>query len=409
MIGCGNMAASHMHAYRRLASRGVNWFEIVAVCDPEISNATEFSKRLGEFFDAPKIYAQPQEMLASESLDCVDTSTPHFLHHTIALQAMDAGLDVMVEKPLGVTMKAARLMCDGAERTQRILATAEQVRRWTGPRAVKWAIDEGLIGRPQAFFIHASGGTVDHSPDSAEPQGQHTWRNDKLTGGGGPIFDGGVHTADLLIHLFGDLEKVYASVDRLRSAPSRGANGDAIMPTVEDTSIAQMTFANGVIGTWTLASCVGERVVHTIYYGSDGSISAADGGGFPLTPRLQRWNGDVSESQELIQMFVESLDAEEKERLFPQAVMDDPITAKRQGGYHNEEGDYGVALECYDFLCAVRDRRPPEIDGWAGRAAQAVPEAFFESSHLGEAVRIADVVSGEVDGYQAEINERWGL
>ena len=85
---------------------------------------------------------------------------------------------------------------------------------------------------------------------------------------------------------------------------------------------------------------------------------------------------------------------------FPQASL---------GGYHNEEGDYGVALECYDFLCAVRDRRPPEIDGWAGLAAQAVPEAFFESSHLGEAVRIADVVSGEVDGYQAEINERWGL
>ena len=61
------------------------------------------------------------------------------------------------------------------------------------------------------------------------------------------------------------------------------------------------------------------------------------------------------------------------------------------------------------FLCAVRDRKPPETDGWAGLAAQAVPEAFFESSYLGEAVRVDDVMSGEVEGYQAEINERRGL
>ena len=68
-----------------------------------------------------------------------------------------------------------------------------------------------------------------------------------------------------------------------------------------------------------------------------------------------------------------------------------------------------MALECYDFLCAVRDRRPPEIDGWAGLKAQAVPEAIFESSHLGEAVRLEGVLSGAVEGYQAEINKRWGL
>ena len=408
MIGCGNMAASHMHGYRRLAKRGVDWFEVAAVCDPQIDNARQFAASLGELLPTPTVYAGFEEMLDSESLHCIDTSTPHFLHHTIAVRSMEAGLDVMVEKPLGVTIKAARRMCDCAERTGRILSTAEQVRRWTGPRAVKWAIDAGHIGQPQAFFIHASGGTTEHPPGSDEPHGSHSWRQDKITGGGGPIFDGGVHTADLLLHLFGDLETVYATVDRFRRAPNRGPAGEAIAPTVEDTSIAQLTFASGVVGTWTSASTTGERFAHTVYYGSAGSIAAADGG-YPVAPRLQRWNGDVIGAPELIRMFVESLDDDEKERLFPKAVMDDPVTAKRGSGYHNEEGDYGVALECYDFLCAVRDRRPPEIDGWAGLKAQAVPEAFFESSHLGEAVRVEDVMSGAVDGYQAEINKRWGL
>ncbi|MBI4552590.1 MAG: Gfo/Idh/MocA family oxidoreductase [Candidatus Latescibacteria bacterium] len=399
LVGCGGMAKAHLDAYQTLRQRGVAWFEIVAVCDPVEGSARAFARQTGEFQETPAtVYTDLDAMLARERLHCIDTASPHYLHHTIAIACMEAGLDVMVEKPLGVTMKAARLMCACAERTKRILATAEQVRRWLGPRAVKWALDQGLIGRPQFFFMHSSGGVSTRSPDATEPVGTFTWRHDKLTGGGGGVFDAGVHHADLLLYLFGEVEAVYAFTGTVNPVPLRKPDGSLTVATIEDTTVAHLTFANGVVGTWTWPGSRGHRISYLVYYGSHGSIFSEQG--YPLMPRLERWNGEVIEPDNLKRMYIDSLDAETRERLFPRVVVEDPVTA---------EGDYGVALECYDYLCAVRDRRPPELDGWAGLRAQAIPEGFFESSHLRQAVRIEDVVNGTVDGYQREINERLGL
>ncbi len=406
-VGCGQMGHSHLNAYRRLVRRGADFFDIVAVCDPAVDSAAEFKQCIEGFQEAPvTVYSDLEEMLEHEALHCVDTASPHFLHHTIATTCIEAGLDVMVEKPLGLTIKAARLMCETAKKNGRILATAEQVRRWTGPRTVKWALDQGLIGAPRSFFMHNSGGIRDEDPDAAGPPSRFTWRQDKITSGGW-ILDGGVHHADLLLYLFGPVETVYAFTASVEQAELRKLEGHVVAGAgAESSNIAQLYFAGGVVGTWTQAGRVGRQINHLVYYGSRGSIFSERG--YPVDPQLQRWNGEIVEAEALKTMFVESLDEEEREQLFPRAVLDDPVRAQT-AGYYDEEGDYGVALECYDFLCAVRERRPPELDGWAGLEAQAIPEGFFESSHLGQVVRIADVVDGKVENYQREINDHWGL
>ena len=69
----------------------------------------------------------------------------------------------------------------------------------------------------------------------------------------------------------------------------------------------------------------------------------------------------------------------------------------------------GFALEIYDFLTAVRDGRPPEIDGDQGLRAKAIALAIYESNATGQAVRVKDVLDGTVDTYQRPINEKWGI
>lgn len=90
-------------------------------------------------------------------------------------------------------------------------------------------------------------------------------------------------------------------------------------------------------------------------------------------------------------MYLDTLSDEEEARLFPHGLED------------------GFALEIYDFIDAIQNRRPPEVDGWTGLQAKAISIAIYESGYSGDVVTIADVLNGKVNGYQQEIDEHWGL
>lgn len=399
-IGCGGMAGAHLNGYLELKRRGIDIFDIVALADPVEANTAKFAERISEVQKSPEIkqYTDYEKMLDEGDLDAVDICTPHFLHHTNAIACFEAGVDAIVEKPLGVTVKAGKKMVESAKENGRILAVAEQVRRWMGPRVVAWAIHSGLIGKPRMFFAQTMGGA---SVDPANPirDRQLTWRGYKLTGGGGPIFDFGVHYIDLLIHLFGDVETVYAHTGRFGELKFKDADGNIVEPTVEDTSIATMKFKSGVVGTWNWSHIVpGKSLSYTVYYGSAGSIYS--GGVYPNGPELQLWDGSEKDTHELIMDFLSSVDEDTIHKYFPPELLPDPANLK---------GDYGVMLEVYDFLVAVRDRRRPELDGWDGLKAQAIPIAFFESSTCGQAVKVDDILSERIDTYQQEINDKWEI
>ncbi|MFQ5799878.1 MAG: Gfo/Idh/MocA family protein, partial [Bacteroidota bacterium] len=315
-----------------------------------------------------------------------------------AIACFESNVDAIVEKPLGVTVRAGKRMVQAAKEHGKILAVAEQVRRWIGPRTVAWAIHSGLIGTPRMFFAQTTGGA---KIDPANPvrDRQLTWRQSKRTGGGGPIFDFGVHYADLLIYLFGDVESVYAHTEKFANLKYRDSDGNTAEPTVEDTSIASLKFKNGVVGTWNWSGVApGKSFRFTIYYGSSGSIYSE--GVYPNGPQLQLWDETTKNTQEFINEFLSAIDETTTHRYFPPELFPEP--AKVSGGY-------GVTLEVYDFLNAVRERRRPELDGWDGLKAQAVPIAFFESAGCGQAVNMDDILSERVDTYQQEINDKWQI
>ncbi len=402
-IGCGGISRWHLDfGYRELAERGFDDFTIAATCDVRKEVAEEYADVVAEFQGTrPEAFGSVEEMLAGVELDGVDICTPHSHHHTTAVPCLEAGVNVMVEKPIGVTVKATRMILDAAERNGVIATTAEQCRRELGQRAVRWALNEGdVIGEPRMFFAQSAGWFTDTA--RVTEWSQPYWRAEKEYSGGGVVLDKGAHMMDTVRYFFGDVERVYADVrqieERFFDHPERGR----IRSACEDTFVAVLTFKSGLVGTWSFTDSAPVHAFDsTLYYGSEGVIR--DWGKLNTfhafhtdDASIERLDGTKYTIAELRDMYLESLDADERERLFPYGL----------GPRFLRDG---FALEIHDFITAIRDDRPPEIDGLTGLKAKATAIAIYESAESGEAVSVADVIDGKIDSYQREINERWGI
>jgi predicted dehydrogenase len=203
LIGCGGIAGAHVKALADLHERGVTEApQVVAVCDIDESRAQERAAELAAFGPAPRVYDDIEQLLAVEDeVEAVDICALHSEHHTLAEAALASGRHVIIEKPLGITIRAARRIIDTAVATRRVLAVAENYRRSPMERAVNWAIRAGRIGQPRLFLWQ----------DVGEGLGKWGWRNFRYHAGGGWVLDGGVHFTDLFrYHLGQPARSVYA-------------------------------------------------------------------------------------------------------------------------------------------------------------------------------------------------------
>src|SRR5438067_2970433 len=154
IVGCGGMAGAHLRAYGHIHEAEPERFEIAALCEPVRELAEKFREQIEPMQGStPRIYPEIGEMLSKESLDGVDICCPHAFHHTNAIAALDAGVNVMVEKPIGITIRASKAIIAAAERNGKIAATAENVRRGISQRTSHWLIHErGMIGAPRVLY-----------------------------------------------------------------------------------------------------------------------------------------------------------------------------------------------------------------------------------------------------------------
>lgn len=148
------IARAHINGYRKLKRKSLGNFTVTAVCDLARERAEDLAKARGEFQETVKsrVYINCGELLAAEDVEAVDICTDHRTHHIIAIPSIEVGKDVVVEKPLAITVKAGRKMVETAKAHGRTLAVAENYRRTLGNRACKWAIDKGYIGDIQMIL-----------------------------------------------------------------------------------------------------------------------------------------------------------------------------------------------------------------------------------------------------------------
>lgn len=391
MVGCGGIAAAHVNGYHNLVEHGYDRVRIAALCDVNAENASNMADLIEtEFGYRPSVYATAEDMLGSEQVDAADVCLPHAYHHTGAIPCLEQGVAVMVEKPIGITVRATRLMMAAAEKSGAMLAAAEQIRRCTGPRAIEWAInDQKMIGTPRFFSMEVFGDTpFDWT------QYKMAWRGVKLLGGGGQIFDGGVHFSDMMLHVFGPVDEVVCDMRNYESpeidAPVLGkANVD-----VEDFWTATLRFESGLVGHWSWSRVgFGHDVATGVYYGEAGSFKDKQKWmhAFQFGADLKLKDGAEVPYEEIERQYMDQLDDETKNQLFPYGLGD------------------GISNECWDFVEAVADGRAPEIDAAGGLHAKCLSIALYESATCGAPVKVADVENGTVEEYQRPINEYWGL
>ncbi|MEW6360148.1 MAG: Gfo/Idh/MocA family oxidoreductase [Planctomycetota bacterium] len=392
MVGCGGMAKGHLNAYKTIWARGGRNFNIVATCDVKRERAEDFATQAEAFQGKkPRVYADIKDMLKDGDIDAVDIAAPHGFHHILAVPCLEAKMDIMVEKPIGITCKATRIILDAAERSKRLVAVAENLRRYVGQRCVYWIINEAkLLGNMRMFFAQKTG----WYPMSLESEPMQ-WRGERLVGGGGLIFDSGAHYMDTIRYLFGDADRVFAQMRTYERRPFKHPERGEVVGDVEDSWTATIVFKSGVVGVWSyFPAARGKALGHAVYYGDKGSFEDLSGDifhGLRTEGEVTFEDGKKRNFKDLEIEYLVRLTPEQKAQLFPYGLTD------------------GVQLECADFIDAVANRRKPDVDGLDGFKAKAIAIAIYESAWTGKSVLVDDVIEGKVDEYQKDINERWGM
>lgn len=378
LLGCGGMSGAHVNGLKLLWENNIRVFDVIATCDIAEDNAKRRAEEINEFQGKmPKVYNRLEDMLEKEKgLDAVNICAVHRAHHILAVPCLEAGLNVIIEKPLGITMRACNLIVDSAKKNGKILAVAENYRRSQSHRAVNWAIRQGYIGKPRIFFWQ----------DVGEALGTWGWRDFKDQAGGGWILDGGVHFTDLMrYHLGCEALEVYAVVRSYMPYRYRKPDTmeDPIDVTVEDTTFATIKFENDIIVQWvTCRAAPGKGFGGHVIHGSEGSID--------LSGNVTRRKESIDASQ-INKMFMDSLNEEQKEKFFPAGINDT------------------IAIELKDFADAILTGSKYEVDGIEGLKDEAICMACFESSWFNKPVEVSKIENCEIEGYQKEINDDLGI
>lgn len=171
------------------------------------------------------VYESLEDLLADETVDLVLIATPNDVHKSIAVKALEAGKNVVSEKPVTLSSRDLEEMMEAANRTGKFL-TVHQNRRWDEDfLTVKKVMEEGKLGEIYRLEsrVHGSRGIPGD------------WRQEKEHGGG-MVLDWGVHLLDQALLLFPGvkLETVYATLTNVTNQ------------LVDDGFSADLGFANGV-------------------------------------------------------------------------------------------------------------------------------------------------------------------
>lgn len=146
LIGAGGIARTHAEHYKQI--QGV---ELVAAADIVDKNLAIMRDKFG----VAELFKDWREMLAKTQLDAVSICTPNYLHYQPTLDALNAGLHVLVEKPLAMNAKEGQAMTDLARKKGLVCTIAFQHRFEAATQMIKRAVDAGTLGDIMVAKVHA--------------------------------------------------------------------------------------------------------------------------------------------------------------------------------------------------------------------------------------------------------------
>lgn len=337
LVGCGRVSPNHIKAAVE------NGFEILSVCDVDESHIDDmFERAVSCNKEAIRRYSSFTEMYDTEKPELVSIALPSSLHAEAALEAIKRGINVIIEKPMAMSIKDADEIIRLSRKHNVKVAACHQNRFNIAVQEMRGALEKGRFGTLSNAAITVRWDRGKAYYDQAD------WRG-KFESDGGTLMNQCIHGIDLLRWMCGDeLVRVY------------GATRRTLHPYIEaeDVGVAVLEFANGVIATLegTVNVPGGNLEEHLTLIGSGGVVKL--GGTSANTIDVWRFTDDPSDSKD---------------------------------GFHEKTTDvYGNGHTSLfaDMKNAIVKDGQPYVDAHAGKRALETVLAVYTSMSMGQPVEL---------------------
>ena len=257
ILGCGRIAqVRHIPELAQNAN-----VQLAGYYNPTRSRAEEMARKYGG-----QVYDSVEQMLEDNSIDAVVVCLANSAHAPVCIRALQAGKDVLCEKPMATTLEECEAMVQASKQSGHLLLIAQNQRLTRAHQEAKRMILEGKIGRVLTFRTTFGHGGPERW--SINP-GKGTWFFNKEKAAMGAMADLGIHKTDLIQWLLSEpVVKVSAHVTTLDKT---GPDGTLI--PVDDNAICIYTLRNGITGSMTASwTYYGTEDNSTIIYGTEGIL-----------------------------------------------------------------------------------------------------------------------------------------
>lgn len=339
LIGCGRIATNHIKAVLN------NHLDLVAVCDviPKHMEILLEKHNLHENTEI-KRYTDYKEMVKENDLDLIGIATESGIHAEIALYCIDHGINVIIEKPMAMSMADAEEIIRRSEEKQVKVSACHQNRFNVAVQEMRRALEAGRFGKLSHGSIHVRWNRNEDYYAQAPWRG--TWAQD-----GGALMNQCIHGIDLLRWMMGDeVEEVYG-VTRQQFHHYLEA---------EDIGVAVVKFKNGAVATIEGTTNVyPQNLEETLYlFGENGTVKL----GGKSTNNIDVWD------------FADETAADGKKKGLQEQTS-------------NVYGNGHTSLYA-DVIDSIENNRKPYVDAVAGRNALEMVLAIYKSQKEGHAVKL---------------------
>lgn len=338
LIGCGRISPNHVVAAKN------NGLDIVAMCDPILENAMDKIVKFDLDADKVHVYLDYKDMLNVEKPELVAIATESGKHAKIAIDCINAGCNVIIEKPIALSLKDADDIIEAGVRNNVKVCACHQNRYNKSIKKIREAVDKNRFGKLLYGTAHIRWARNHEYYERASWRG--TWEQD-----GGALMNQCIHDIDLLRWMMGgDIEEVMAMTDRL-THPYIEA---------EDLGIALVKFSNGSYGIIEGTTNVyPKNLEETLYiFGEKGTVKA----GGEAVNIIEEWR------------FSDYLE--------------EPEVVKKECS-ENPPNVYGFGhTKLYkDVIEAIENDRQPLVDAKAGRDALELVLAIYKAAATGKSIK----------------------
>jgi UDP-N-acetyl-2-amino-2-deoxyglucuronate dehydrogenase len=349
IVGTGKVA--HLHA---AALKALPESDFVAACSRPSPKLDAFGEKFGI-----RVYPSVEEMIAKAGVQAIFVCTPHQNHAEPTVAAAQAGVHVLVEKPLASTLADCDRMIAAARSGRAALGVISQRRYYPPCQRIRQALDSGRLGKPvlaSAVML----GWRDEAYYRSDP-----WRGTWKEEGGGVLVNQSPHQLDLLLWYMGEVEEVF------------GYWGNLNHPYIEvdDTAVAVIRFKSGALGSLLLSNSQNPAIhARVSIHGSNGaSVGVQTDGGAMFVPGLT----GITEAP-----FNDLWTIPGDELLLPKWKQEDEarfLSGDPMTHFH--------ALQIQDFLQSVLSGRPPSVTGEDGRRTVELFTAIYRAHRDSRPVR----------------------